>query len=49
MKYGKVIEGKISYYGNDDLGYWQGRIEYNDKDERLTAQEMISKHNQRGL
>ena len=45
MKYGKVIDSKLAYYGNDDLGYWQGRIEYNDKDERLTAAQMIAKHN----
>ena len=43
MKYGYIKENKIIYVGNDDLGKWQGTIEYNESGERLTAAEMIDK------
>jgi len=45
MKYGLIKDGKCICYGNDDLGKWQGRIEYNENHERLTATEMIAKCN----
>lgn len=45
MKYGKIKDSKIIYYGRADNDKWQGIIEYNDKGERLTAEEMIAKHN----
>ena len=44
MKYGLIEDGKCICYGNDDLGKWQGRIEYNENHERLTATEMIAKY-----
>ena len=45
MKYGYVKENKAIYVGRTDGDNWYGRIEYDERGNRLTAAEMIAKHN----
>jgi len=44
MKYGYIKKNKVIYVGRIDGDNWYGRIEYDENDNQLTAQEMIAKH-----